>query len=88
MCETPIISSYPAIFTCLIWHFVYLYDVLTTFKPTGTDQNPLFVLYSDSGDEQLQLVVGELVELYYEDTRGDPPDNELLTFRANVADGR
>lgn len=48
----------------------------------------MFVLYSDAGDEQLQLVVGELVELYYEDTRGDPQDNELLTYRVNVADGR
>lgn len=52
----------------------------------GIEQSPLFVLYSDAGDEQLMVSVGELIELYYEDTRGDPQDNELLTFRANVAD--
>jgi hypothetical protein len=46
------------------------------------------VLYSDAGDEQLQLVVGEMIELYYEDTRGDPQDHELLTYRQSVADGR
>lgn len=60
------------------------------YSPVTEDdtQNPIFVLYSDAGDEQLQLVLGKMVELYYEDTRGDPPDNEMLTFRADIADGR
>lgn len=54
----------------------------------GYIQNPIFVLYSDAGDEQLQLVLGKMIELYYEDMQGDPPDNELLTYRVDIADGR
>lgn len=65
---------------------IVLYQRAISF--TDTSQNPIFVLYSDAGDEQLQLVAGQLIELYYEDTRGDPPDNELLTFRVNIADGQ
>lgn len=53
---------------------------------SDTEQSALFVLYSDSGDEQLMVSVGELVEIYYEDTNGDPQDHEILTFRVNIAD--
>lgn len=73
-------------FTNFLFHLEIPHNCIDIVS--GEEQNPLFVLYSDAGDEQLMMSLGQLVELYYEDTRGDPEDHELITFRADVADGR
>lgn len=48
---------------------------------------PIFTIYSEEGDEQLAVTVGDEITMYYEDTDGLPEEENYISFDTNLAVG-
>lgn len=48
----------------------------------------LFGLYSDAGDDQLLVEVGDTVKLFYQDEEGRPEGGNDLEFGVAINDGK
>ncbi|CAG2061642.1 unnamed protein product, partial [Timema podura] len=53
----------------------------------GTGHGALFTVYSDTGDEQLAVSLGDDVTLFYEDSEGKPQTENTLSFGVNISNG-
>lgn len=47
----------------------------------------MFTLYDSEGQEQIEVIVGPEINVYYEDEDGLPEDDNNINFEVDVADG-
>lgn len=55
---------------------------------TGSDNNTVFLVYNEAGDEQLGLTVGSDVLLQYNDRESREEYKSKIKFNAVINDGR
>lgn len=61
--------------------------VLRSHRSTG-NVLPLFSMYSQSSERVLSLMVGSDIQLYYQDNKGTPVRNTIVSFNIGFADER
>lgn len=65
------------------------FSILVTVKPAvDTTKATVFTVYSDSGEEQIAVTIGDDVNLYYKDTDSEHLEGIVVSFGANVNDGQ
>lgn len=65
------------------------FSILLTVKPAAdTIKATVFTMYSDSGEEQIAVNIGDDVTLYYKDTDKEDVEGINVSFGANVNDGQ
>lgn len=55
---------------------------------TGSENNTVFLIYNEAGDEQLGLTVGSDVLLHYNDQEAHEDYKSEIKFNASINDGR
>jgi len=55
---------------------------------TGSENNTVFLIYNEAGDEQLGLTVGSDVLLQYNDQEAHEEYKSEIKFNASINDGR
>lgn len=61
---------------------------MATLRPDQGSSSVLFGLYSDAGDDQLLVEVGDTVKLFYQDEEGKPKGGNDLEFGVAINDGK
>lgn len=61
---------------------------MATLRPEQGSNSVLFGLYSDAGEDQLLVEVGDTVRFFYQDERGSPEEGNYLEFGAAINDGK
>ena len=61
---------------------------MATLRPDQGSSSVLFGLYSDAGEDQLLVEVGDTVRFFYQDQNGIPAENYTLEFGAAINDGK
>lgn len=64
------------------------FSIMVTLRPDQGSSSVLFGLYSDSGEDQLLVEVGDTVRFFYQDQNGMPAENHTLEFGAAINDGK
>lgn len=57
-----------------------------TFHP-GARRAAFFTIYSDTGDEQIAVSLGDDITLFYEDPDTKPASKKTISFGADISDG-
>lgn len=63
-------------------------SVIRSHRSTPRTALPLFSMYSQSSEKVLSLMVGSDIQLYYQDTDGNPMRNTIVSFGIGFADER
>ena len=61
---------------------------MVTLRPDQGSNSVLFGLYSDAGEDQLLVEVGDTVRFFYQDEHGSPVRGNTLEFDAAINDGK
>jgi hypothetical protein len=56
--------------------------------PLGARRAAFFTIYSDTGDEQIAVSLGDDVTLFYEDPDTKPVSKKTISFGADISDGK
>ena len=64
------------------------FSILITLRPDQGSSSTLFGLYTDNGEDQLLLEVGNSIKFFYQDEKGKPVDGNKLVFRKRINDGK
>jgi hypothetical protein len=55
---------------------------------SGARRAAFFTIYSDTGDEQIAVSLGDDVTLFYEDPDTKPASKKTISFGADISDGK
>lgn len=58
------------------------------FAFSGARRAAFFTIYSDTGDEQIAVSLGDDVTLFYEDPDTKPASKKTISFGADISDGK
>ena len=62
--------------------------VTTAMKfDSGARRAAFFTIYSDTGDEQIAVSLGDDITLFYEDPDTKPASKKTISFGADISDG-
>lgn len=61
---------------------------MATLRPEQGSNSVLFGLYSNDGEDQLLVEVGDTVRFFYQDESGPPDEDNYLEFGAAINDGK
>lgn len=61
---------------------------MATLRPDQGSNSVLFGLYSDTGEDQLLVEVGDTIKLFYQDEKGSPEEGNTLEFESAINDGK